>query len=333
VIGVFGTLDWREEDGFTLSSILGGQGLGRSHIEFKSSIDIRNLRRVEKHLRKLKSPEWPSQIFPAIDKQAWARGKETFDLHCKSCHQNIDRNSRQRRVIAHMSVLSSAGTDPKMANDSVEHRGYSGLLEGQYVETDVGNIYLEGQSEVVALLAAATRNVVTTPDPDMGLPRRWAERVWDFLQTIVDNVVKPSIKRGDYEPDTTATPFASLKAYKARSLNGIWATAPYLHNGSVPTLYDLLLPKKVSQDELQELGLDCVEPDIEYRPDIFEVGSREFDVEKVGFESSGYAGFAFRTAIPGNLNGGHQYPPRKPCEANPLSEQQRKDLLEYLRSL
>ena len=30
--------------------------------------------------------------------------------------------------------------------------------------------------------------------------------------------------------------------YKARPLNGIWATAPFLHNGSVLTLYDLLLP-------------------------------------------------------------------------------------------
>jgi cytochrome c peroxidase len=33
-----------------------------------------------------------------------------------------------------------------------------------------------------------------------------------------------------------------LFAYKARPLDGIWATAPYLHNGSVPTLYDLLTP-------------------------------------------------------------------------------------------
>jgi cytochrome c5 len=331
VIGVFGTLDWREEDGFTISSILGGQGLGSSYIEFNSSIDIRNLRRVEKHLRKLKSPEWPSKIFPAIDEKAWVRGKEVFDLHCESCHRNIERDSRQRRVIAHMSRLSSIGTDPKMANNSVEFRGYSGILEGQYVETDVGKIYLEGQSEVAALLTAATRNVVITPDPDKWLPRRWAERVWDFFKAIVENNVKPSIKRGDYEPDTTANPFASLKAYKARSLNGIWATAPYLHNGSVPTLYDLLLPKKVSQDELQELGLDCVEPNIEYRPDTFMVGSREFDVEKIGFKTSGYPGFEFRTSIPGNFNGGHQYPPRKPCEPNPLSELQRADLLEYLK--
>ena len=54
-------------------------------------------------------------------------------------------------------------------------------------------------------------------------------------------------------------------ARKGRALNGIWATAPYLHNGSVPTLYDLLLP-----------AAD--------RPKKFRVGSRELDVKKVGLK-------------------------------------------------
>ena len=56
----------------------------------------------------------------------------------------------------------------------------------------------------------------------------------------------------------------SRLAYKGRPLTGIWATAPYLHNGSVPTLYDLLLP-----------------PDS--RPRSFKLGTREFDPDKVGF--------------------------------------------------
>ena len=30
--------------------------------------------------------------------------------------------------------------------------------------------------------------------------------------------------------------------YRARPLNGVWATAPYLHNGSVPSLYWMLKP-------------------------------------------------------------------------------------------
>jgi hypothetical protein len=142
------------------------------------------------------------------------------------------------------------------------------------------------------------------------------------------NRIKPSIKEGDYDPDTTADPFASLRAYKARSLNGIWATAPYLHNGSVPTLYDLLLPKKLPGD-----------PDAgEYRPDKFEVGSREFDPEKVGMRSAGYEGFHFNVIHVGNSNAGHDYGTRRRSLGNDrfeeaLTREQRLDLLEYLKSL
>ena len=60
--------------------------------------------------------------------------------------------------------------------------------------------------------------------------------------------------------------FRGLLAYRARPLNGIWATAPYLHNGSVPSLYDLLLPSA-------------------QRPRIFYVGSWEFDPVHVGVET------------------------------------------------
>ena len=82
-------------------------------------------------------------------------------------------------------------------------------------------------------------------------------------------------------------------SYKARSLNGIWATAPYLHNGSVPTLMQLLKPGK--------------------REEVFYVGSREFDAEEVGFKyqkkdyKPGDPQFLFNTLKKGNRNTGHTY--------------------------
>jgi len=119
-----------------------------------------------------------------------------------------------------------------------------------------------------------------------------------------------------------------LLSYKGRSLNGIWATAPYLHNGSVPTLYDLLLPKRGPKDPANG----------EYRPDKFQVGSREFDPSKVGLKSDGYNGFTFDTSHRGNSNAGHEYGARDRKLPNgdtekALTEDQRKDLLEYLKSL
>ena len=328
VIGVFGTLDWQEKDGFTLSSVLGGQGFGSRHIDFQSSIDIRNLRRVEKHLRKLTSPVWPEHILPKIDQSRQARGAKLFAQYCAACHGQIDRTDPDRRIVARMISVSSVGIDAKMAENSIGFMGYSGILRNQYVSVSTGNILLQHQATAMALLTAATRNVVTTPDRDKWFFRRWFERSIDFAHTFFDNEVQSSLKRGNYTPDTTVEPFASVMAYKARPLNGIWATAPYLHNGSVPTLYDLLLPKKQQGDP--EEG--------EYRPDEFMTGSREFDPEKVGLRSSGYKGFLFRTRIWGNHNGGHEYAAgRTPLPDGTLlpalTKEQRMDLLEYLKSL
>lgn len=328
VIGVFGALDWERKDGFSISALLGGQGLHDSHISFKSSIDIRNLRRVESQLRSLQSPFWPEDILGKLDSEAVYRGKKVFDRYCDSCHERIDSRSPDRRVIAHMGNVKSVKTDPKMADNSVDFDGYSGILKHNYVDTGLGNLLMQEQAPAGALLTQATKNTVTTPDPDKIFIQRWAERAFDIVTSFFDNEIQPSLKVGDYTPDTTAKPFASLRSYKARSLNGIWATAPYLHNGSVPTLYDLLLPKRT--EESAEDG--------NYRPDFFQVGSREFDPKKVGFVSEDYQGFEFNTRIAGNSNAGHEYAAGKTAQADgtilpALSEQQRWDLVEYLKSL
>ncbi|AEJ00614.1 hypothetical protein Nit79A3_0738 [Nitrosomonas sp. Is79A3] len=328
LIGVFGTLDWQEKDGFTLSSVLGGQGFGSKHVDFQSSIDIRNLRRVENHLRKLTSPLWPEHILPKLDNTRLTRGAELFAQYCASCHGQINRSDPDRRVVAKMISVSSVGTDSKMAANSIEFTGYSGILKNQYVSVSTGNILLQSQAPAVALLTSATRNVVTTPDRDKWFIRRWVERSFDFAYTFFDNEVQSSLKNGNYTPDTTAKPFASVMAYKARPLNGIWATAPYLHNGSVPTLYDLLLPKRQINDPIEA----------EYRPDEFMAGSREFDPEKVGLKSAGYDGFLFRTNIWGNNNSGHEYASGRTPQPDgtflpALTKEQRLDLLEYLKTL
>lgn len=98
------------------------------------------------------------------------------------------------------------------------------------------------------------------------------------------------------------------KGYSSRPIAGVWATAPYLHNGSVPTLYDLLLPPA-------------------QRPKTFLTGSREYLPKKVGYLHDGSQGgeFLIDTGKDGNHNSGHTY-------GTTLSEEQRLDLLEYLKS-
>jgi cytochrome c peroxidase len=122
----------------------------------------------------------------------------------------------------------------------------------------------------------------------------------------------------------------NYKAEKLRvpSLRNVALTAPYLHNGSVPTMYDLLLPAKRDGDP----------DDGEYRPDSFQVGSREFDPVKMGFQSSGYDGFNFQTLRVGDMNTGHEYGAGRTPQADgtqlpPLTKQQRYDLVEYIKTL
>jgi hypothetical protein len=94
--------------------------------------------------------------------------------------------------------------------------------------------------------------------------------------------------------------------YKARPLSGIWSSAPYLHNGSVPSLAELLKPPAERSAQ-------------------FPIGGREFDPEAVGLDLMA-RGAAFDTGLTGNSNAGHLY-------GTTLADTEQRDLLEYLKSL
>jgi mono/diheme cytochrome c family protein len=84
-----------------------------------------------------------------------------------------------------------------------------------------------------------------------------------------------------------------IAGYKPRPLEGVWATAPFLHNGSVPTLYQMLLPPA-------------------QRDKRFFVGRREYDPVHVGYVTQPGAdgedaGFWLDTGIEGNHNTGHAF--------------------------
>jgi mono/diheme cytochrome c family protein len=132
--------------------------------------------------------------------------------------------------------------------------------------------------------------------------------------------------------------------YVARPLVGVWATPPYLHNGSVPNLYQLLSPANA-------------------RSQCFYVDDREYDPVRVGFLmkrcdfqsklDDPSTGFELDTARLGNYNSGHEFTnydnegraftpeecaafkskPRQGVLGCELSDDQRWALIEYLKSL
>jgi mono/diheme cytochrome c family protein len=97
-------------------------------------------------------------------------------------------------------------------------------------------------------------------------------------QYYADNQVPASSQ----EPDVT---MSSPCGYKARPLIGVWATLPFLHNGSVRTVFELLS---------------------DVRPTTFKFGTREFDPVNLGYvEDTSAAAAVLDTSIPGNRNTGH----------------------------
>ncbi len=106
------------------------------------------------------------------------------------------------------------------------------------------------------------------------------------------------------------------RGYKARPLHGIWATPPFLHNGSVPNLFQLLSP--------------VVERDTQ-----FWVGNFEYDPKRAGFLTGQFeGGFLFDTRITGNSNRGHEF--RDGCRnegviGRYLEPEERYALIEYLK--
>lgn len=106
--------------------------------------------------------------------------------------------------------------------------------------------------------------------------------------------------------------FSKTNGYANMPLDGVWLRAPFLHNGSVPTLRDLL--------ELPE-----------NRPKSFYRGYDVFDSVKVGFisnmpEENGRKLFWYDTSLPGNGKDGHLY-------GTTLTPEEKDALVEYMKKL
>jgi mono/diheme cytochrome c family protein len=105
--------------------------------------------------------------------------------------------------------------------------------------------------------------------------------------------------------------YRKTDGYSNLPIDGCWARSPYLHNGSVPTLWDLLQPEQ-------------------RRARVFYRGYNVYDPVKLGYVSDGpeaaRAGFRYDTSVEGNANTGHAY-------GTALSEAEKWDLIEFLKTL
>jgi hypothetical protein len=263
----------------------------------RSSAKLDNMARLEDIVRTLWSPAWPQGCMPFASPATLEAGKKVYDEYCAKCHRLLgpeERKDPDRKITAELSTLDVVQTDPTMAMNFAERRGLAGPFRNSFnlVESFklIKIVTFGSEASGRDLLLAAVDGVLLHD----GVP---------VTSTGLDIKVGGDIDRLKKALEATTTP-----RYKARPLDGIWATAPYLHNGSVPTLYDLLnLPDQ--------------------RPKSFYVGSRLLDPKKIGLDTTEVPdAFLFDTSVKGNWNNGHEF-------GTQLSRMEKDALLEFLKTL
>jgi hypothetical protein len=281
VLGVFGRVN--------LSPMGGGQ-------PFASTMRLADLHAMEQWLQRLQPPRWDAARMGGIDAERAASGEELFREHCAGCHNMppYRRTDPTDNLFGKTFIRIAPVQYRKVGTDPV----YIEQLVLRHVETNPLTAELFGGATFVPA-AAFFANVVgatvraAMDQAELGREERIAMNGFRFR-------AGPDGKPETYSQKT-------LTALKAGPLAAAWATGPYLHNGSVPTIYELLAPEE--------------------RRDVFWTGGRELDLERLGYMSEDAPGrFRFDTRLPGNGNQGHRYP------VEGLSHEQRLAVIEYLKT-
>lgn len=264
---------------------------------FESAAAVLNLKKLEDTIWGLAPPQWPEDLLGKIDLEKASAGKALFETNCSGCHNMwpytwTEPNEHGFRAIQVGVVPQEyVGTDP-MQFDTVRPFVISGQLKDYVLDP------YQGQ-EVVPL----------------GVLRRTIEA------NVIDRALKQVTLSEKEEVDlhglrTLPTPPAPERSYKAAPRDGVWSTPPFLHNGSVPNLYEMLVPAGE-------------------RTKTFHIG-REFDPVRVGVDISSDQGFLFDTSLPGNSNAGHSFqdgPLGNGIIGPLLTDSERWEIVEYLKSI
>lgn len=310
VLGVFGRVNLNDDeevpDLYELA--LNAQG---GNTLFQTTAKIDNLYRLEEVLGHIQSPKWPN-TFPALDDELLTEGKVVYQAQCASCHMDVSDGIDASELTAANEAgfqftkvtkvpFTEVGTDPSFVLDNAIREEPAGIL-GAILQVQYPERYPEAPETLnaLALSGVATGTLLSKHFESEDFI---AQAVATFPSLPVELAVQYlSI---EYVAGHVESQEFNPAVYRAKPLNGIAFTGPFLHNGSVRTLAELLESP-------------------ENRASSFLIGSSEFDLEGVGYVSKG--DFLFDTTLRGNSNAGHLY-------GVDLSVDDKRALLEYLKSL
>lgn len=289
-----------------------GKGVAEAD-RYASSVRLHDLYTLEETLKRLQPPKWPEAVFGKVDLPLASRGKALYTENCAYCHAPDPKPCDQRlapsrdpewkmRVVP----ISIVGTDPTTADNIADHRFDISRLGWTKAELSRLDVKLFGSSL-----------------DDVDFKSISSAKGLAYITAYVENRAYQDAGIGPQqrkEMDGYGLPIGvqEKRGYKARPLDGIWATPPFLHNGSVPNLFELLSPVYERQAQ-------------------FWVGDFEFDPVRVGYRSDKFpGGFLLDTRVTGNGNGGHEF--RDGCRqegviGRALAPDERLALIEYLKVL
>jgi len=286
------------------------------------SLNFEGLLRLETLIKKIEPPKWPW----ALDRTLLGHGKELYDRQCASCHE-IDLRGERRACNAKptwKTLVQDVGTDD--AEFKILFREAStGVLEGAWLPLPNVNLRPLGSREkIIDLLNLSIAGSILDGlvDPRLLIQHTFQPLLEECLPNdstaeASKNVLAQSLQNllvgeGLLKPKPEGAPKPS---YESRVLKGIWATAPYLHNGSVPTLAELLKPP----------AQRVVDFKVGPAYDIENVGLSK-DQTKFDYTFRGKAECTQETRSSGNSHCGHDF-------GTQLNDADKKALLEYLKSL
>jgi hypothetical protein len=298
---------------------------------YKSSVNIDTLHEMEQMIAGqppnvkdgfsgLRSPRWPEDILPKIDWTLAAKGAKLYEDNCQECH---------RPPVTKFEPPAAANQPRPPASPNPAYFNFADTKEwrtndaGQPVRI-MENIPISHVGTDLAQATDMINRTVALPS-DLGIDENGFA---DALKRVVEKTVNYIYDRKDPPWDkgkrdafngNMKNEIQGELAYKVRPLNGIWATPPYLHNGSVPNVYLLLSP-------------------VGDRPKEFYLGHREYDPVNLGYKYDELKnGFFFETRLRGNSNEGHEFNDKpkgtKGKVGRTLLPDERKAIIEYLKTL
>ena len=265
---------------------------------FQSNGAIWELQRVEHQLERLAPPSWPEDVFGKIDREKAKAGKALFMTNCSGCHN----------------AWPYTWTEP---NKYGKRFILVGVVPQTYVGTD------KTQEEALGSFAITGDLSKFLPPEFRGKPMLPPFIFSTVLGAEAREVAIRKLNLSEaQELDLNGyrelpSPRPPEHVYKAAPRDGVWATGPFMHNASVPNLYEMLVPAAE-------------------RTKKFYLGG-DFDPVKVGLDTTATSGsFLMDTTLLGNSNAGHSFQdgPRGDGVIGPLlTDDQRWALVEYLKSI